>query len=194
MSSAAERVAELVAALGLTPHPEGGFYAETYRAAERVKAEHLPARFGGDRPFSTAIYFLLKSGFPSHLHRLHADELWHFHEGSPLAIHLLEPTGGHRTIRLGPALAEGETFQAAIPAGCWFGAEVLAPDSYALVGCTVAPGFDFADFEMGERGALIAAYPEYRELIERLTGLAGAESAARSVDRHFQPSTAAFEG
>ena len=164
----AERVDELVASLGLVPHPEGGYYHQTYRAAETVRAEHLPERFGGDRPFSTAIYFLLKSGHPSHLHRLKADELWHFHEGSPLAIHLLDPEGAHRTIRLGPRLSEGETFQAAIPAGCWFGAEVAEPDSYALVGCTVAPGFDFADFEMGERGALLAAYPEHREMIERL--------------------------
>lgn len=166
----AGRVDELVASLGLVPHPEGGYYAETYRAAETVRDGHLPARFGGDRPFSTAIYFLLKSGHPSHLHRLHADELWHFHEGSPLAIHRIDPAGKHRTIRLGPRLSEGETFQAAIPAGCWFGAEVLEPDSYALVGCTVAPGFDFADFEMGERGALLSAYPEHGELIERLAG------------------------
>ncbi len=166
----AERVAELVAALGLVPHPEGGFYAETYRSPESVRAEHLPARFGGDRPFATAIYFLLKSGHPSHLHRLHADELWHFHEGSPVAIHILDPGGEHRTIRLGPAIGEGETFQAAIPAGCWFGAEVLVPNSYTLVGCTVAPGFDFADFEMGERGSLVAAYPAQWEMIERLTG------------------------
>ncbi len=165
---AAGRVAELVAALGLIPHPEGGWFAETYRAAESVRADHLPARFGADRSFSTAIYFLLKSGHPSHLHRLHADELWHFHEGSPVAIHWLDPEGRHRTIRLGSALAEGEAFQACIPAGCWFGAEVLAPDSYGLVGCTVAPGFDFADFELGERGALLTAYPEHRELIERL--------------------------
>jgi len=170
MKKGAERVAELVASLGLIPHPEGGFFAETYRAAESVRAEHLPARFGGDRSFSTAIYFLLVSGHPSHLHRLHADELWHFHEGSPVTIHVLEPAGGYRTIRLGAAISEGETFQAAIPAGCWFGAEVLAPDSYALVGCTVAPGFDYVDFELGERAALLAAYPEHRELIERLAG------------------------
>jgi len=168
MKKGAERVAELVASLGLIPHPEGGFFAETYRAAESVRAEHLPARFGGERSFSTAIYFLLKSGHPSHLHRLHADELWHFHEGSPITIHILEPAGQYRTIRLGPEIAGGETFQAAIPAGCWFGAEVLAPDSYALVGCTVAPGFDYVDFELGERGALLAQYPEHRELITRL--------------------------
>ncbi|HEV7671213.1 MAG TPA: cupin domain-containing protein [Thermoanaerobaculia bacterium] len=168
MKKAAERTAELVASLGLIPHPEGGWFAESYRAAERIRAQHLPARFGGGRPFSTAIYFLLKSGHPSHLHRLHADELWHFHEGSPIAIHVLDTAGQHRTIRLGAAISEGETFQACIPAGCWFGAEVVAPDSYALVGCTVAPGFDFADFEMGERGELLAQYPEHRELIDRL--------------------------
>ncbi|HXU33988.1 MAG TPA: cupin domain-containing protein [Thermoanaerobaculia bacterium] len=169
MTQTPERVAELVASLGLVPHPEGGFFAETYRAAESVRADHLPARFGGDRLFSTAIYFLLKSGHPSHLHRLHADELWHFHEGSPITIHVLEPEGGYRTIRLGPAISEGETFQAAVSAGCWFGAEVLEPDSYALVSCTVAPGFDYADFELGERGTLVAEYSEHRELIERLT-------------------------
>ncbi len=166
----AERVAELVAALGLVPHPEGGFFAETYRAALSVRADHLPARFGGDRFISTAIYFLLKSGHPSHLHRLHADELWHFHEGSPITIHVLEPEGGYRTVRLGAQISAGETFQAVVPAGCWFGAEVVATDSYALVSCTVSPGFDYADFELGERAALLAAYPEQRELIERLAG------------------------
>ncbi len=171
-ASTRDRIEELVAALGLVPHPEGGFYVQTYRAAETVRAEHLPERFGGDRPHSTAIYFLLKSGHPSHLHRLKADEIWHFHEGSPVEIQLLEPGlepgGTHRSIRLGPAISEGETFQALIPAGTWFGAEVVEPDAYTLVGCTVAPGFDFADFELGRRETLLAEYPAHRTLIERL--------------------------
>ncbi|HXU44623.1 MAG TPA: cupin domain-containing protein [Thermoanaerobaculia bacterium] len=162
------RVADLVAVLDLAPHPEGGYFRQTYRAAESVGKEHLPARFGGDRRFSTAIYYLLPSGAFSRLHRLRADEVWHFHEGSPLAIELIAPDGEHRTIHLGPNLAAGETFQAVVPAGAWFGAEVLAPDSYALVGCTVAPGFELEDFEMGARGVLLGLYPQHRSLIERL--------------------------
>src|SRR6185295_14950424 len=126
------RVADLVAVLDLAPHPEGGYFRQTYRAAESVGKEHLPARFGGDRRFSTAIYYLLPSGAFSRLHRLHSDETWHFYEGSPLAIELIAPGGEHHTIWLGPNLAAGETFQAVVPAGAWFGAEVLAPDSYAL--------------------------------------------------------------
>ncbi len=121
---------------------------------------------------STAIHYLLPSGSRSHLHRLKSDEVWHFYEGCSLTIHLLgDPLveGGYRTIQLGPDLAAGERFQAVVPAQVWFGAEPCAPESYTLVGCTVAPGFDFADFELGERSALLRDFPEHRALVERLT-------------------------
>jgi len=156
--------------LGLNLHPEGGYFRETYRSVDRLTASALPEQYESDRVFSTAIYFLLRGTQVSRLHRLKSDELWHFHAGSSAAIHLIEPDGGYAELRLGPDLDRGESFQHVIPAGCWFGATVDAADSYTLVGCTVAPGFDFADFELGERNDLLARYPDHREIIERLTG------------------------
>lgn len=146
--------------LGLKPHPEGGYYAQTYRAAQT-----LP----NGRPVATAIYFLLEHDNFSALHRLSSDEMWHFYAGDPLTVHLIEPEGSYRTLRLGPGLEPGQSFQGVVPAGCWFGATVERPGGYALVGCTVAPGFDFADFELAEREALTRLYPQHRTLIERLT-------------------------
>jgi uncharacterized protein len=160
---------DYIRALDLQPHPEGGWYRETYRAAESIPPAGLPARFAGARPFATAIYFLLTADTFSALHRIHSDELWHFYAGSALAVHLIEPAGAARSLRLGPDVENGASFQATVPAGCWFGAEVAATGGFALVGCTVAPGFAFADFELGEREALIRQFSAHRALIERLT-------------------------
>lgn len=159
---------DYIKALDLKPHPEGGWYREVYRSDETVVAEALPERYGNDRPIATAIYFLLTSESFSALHRLKSDEQWHFYAGSPLTVHVIEPDGRPRLIRLGPEIDRGETFQATVPGGCWFGATVEQPESFALVGCTVAPGFDFGDFELGRRDELVRKYPEHRELIERL--------------------------
>lgn len=160
---------QLVNKLGLVRHPEGGWFCETYRASEQISPEALPARFDGSRSFSTAIYFLLAKGEFSALHRIKSDELWHFYSGTPLTIHVITSTGEHQQIRLGSNVADGETFQAMVLAGSWFGAEVSGEGEYALVGCTVAPGFDFADFEMGKRAELMTAYPEHEKLILNLT-------------------------
>jgi len=161
--------ADYIEALNLLPHPEGGWYRESYRAQETVKAAGLPARFAGARSLSTAIYFLLTADSFSALHRLKADELWHFYAGSPLSVHVIEPAGEHRCLKLGADMDKGEYFQVLVPAGCWFGARVEEESGFALVGCTVAPGFDFADFEMGDRAELLQRYPEHRQLIEALT-------------------------
>ena len=154
--------------LGLVEHPEGGYYRETYRAAGR-----LPGARGGDHPsgrtFSTAIYYLLRSGQVSRMHRLRSDELFHYYCGAPFVTHVLDPDGRLETLELGPDPERGQVLQARVPAGCWFGSEVPRPDSFALVGCTVAPGFEFADFEMGRRSGLLERYPDHREIIERLT-------------------------
>jgi len=158
-----------IAALHLQPHPEGGCFAESYRADETMPAAALPARYGGARAFSTAIYFLLRSGEISALHRLKSDELWHFYAGSPLRVSYLTPAGELVERDLGCAPQEGQLPQMAVPRGCWFGSRVPGPDTYALVGCTVAPGFDFADFEMAARADLLAQYPQHRRLIETLT-------------------------
>ena len=158
-----------IRAAGLKPHPEGGWYRETYRSSETVPAAGLPPRFGGARSLSTAILFLLEGQTFSALHRIKADEVWHFHAGGILRISILESDGAAREIRLGVDPAGGAAVQAVVPAGTWFGARLERPDAYALVGCTVAPGFDFTDFEMGDRAALTNQFPGHRAMIEEMT-------------------------
>lgn len=153
--------------LRLNRHPEGGWFAETYRATETIPADALPARFDGARSFCTAIHFLLEQGDFSALHRLKSDEMWHFYAGSPLTVQIITPAGEYREIRLGGNPGQGECFQAVVPAGCWFGAETTG--TYSLVGCTVAPGFDFSDFEMAGPTALTARFPQHAALITRMT-------------------------
>jgi predicted cupin superfamily sugar epimerase len=155
--------------LGLEKHPEGGFYKETYRSGEILQSAGLPARFSGPRVFSTSIYFLLVGSEVSHLHRIKSDEIWHFHEGRTLIIHVIEPDGKHREIELGRDIERGEVLQGVVPAGCWFGGRMKDPDSYCLAGCTVSPGFDFEDFELADRDGSIHEYPHLREIIELLT-------------------------
>lgn len=156
--------------LGLESHPEGGFYRETYRSDEMIGAAALPGRYNGSgRAFSTAIYFLLAGGEFSAFHRLRSDEMWHFYAGDPLTVHVLDERGEYSRHTLGRDGEKGEVFQCVVTKGAWFGAMLEAPDSFALVGCTVAPGFDFRDFEMGGRSDLILCYPEHRSLIEKLT-------------------------
>lgn len=155
--------------LQLQPHPEGGFFREVYRAAEEIPASALPPRFSGNRSFATSIYFLLRAEDISALHRIQQDEIWHFYAGSPLDIHLITPAGEHRVLKLGPDLAGGQQLQQVVSAGCWFGARVPPPGDYALVGCTVAPGFDFADFELADRATLLAQYPQHHAIIDMLT-------------------------
>jgi predicted cupin superfamily sugar epimerase len=155
--------------LRLTPHPEGGHFQEVYRASESVDVAALPARFTGARPFSTSIYFLLEQAQRAALHRIRSDEVWHFYDGFPLTLFVIDEAGTLSMTRLGRDPDAGETLQAVVPAGCWFGASVDAPGAYALVGCTVAPGFDFADFELAERSDLLRRYPQHRDVIEHLT-------------------------
>jgi len=164
-----KRMDDLVRHLGLQPHPEGGWYRETWRATEIIASESLPSRFPAARCHGTAIYYLLGPGDFSALHRIRSDELWHFYAGSTLRIHVIEPNGDCRTERLGSDLAQGDRYQVMVPHGCWFGADVEAENGFSLVGCTVSPGFDFADFELGERRALLRQYPQHKALINALT-------------------------
>jgi predicted cupin superfamily sugar epimerase len=155
--------------LQLTRHVEGGSYREVYRSALSVSRKCLPVFFQGDRNISTAIYFLLQHGQFSAFHRIASDELWHFYFGDPLLIHEINHSGILTTHRLGNNPENGEVFQILIRAGSWF-ASVPAEDSvYALAGCTVSPGFDFADFELAERNLLCAQYPMHSALISRLS-------------------------
>jgi predicted cupin superfamily sugar epimerase len=155
--------------LGLTAHPEGGHFRQTYRAELTIARAALPAGFGGSRAASTAIYFLLQGEDFSAFHRLRSDEVWHFYAGEPVVVHVIEPNKNCSRILLGRDPEAGQVLQAVVPAGCWFASHVVDWNSFALVGCTVAPGFDFEDFEMGKRVELAARYPQHQELIERLT-------------------------
>jgi len=155
--------------LGLQRHPEGGFFKETYRSREVILKQALPQRFGGDRVFSTCIYFLLNKKEYAAFHAIQQDEGWHFYEGSSLTIHIIDPQGEYSAVKLGRDLEHGESFQAVVRAGCWFAAAVNNPEAYSLVGCTVAPGFDFADFEIGDRNRLLDLYPAHKDIIEKYT-------------------------
>jgi uncharacterized protein len=158
-----------IAHLALKPHPEGGFFRESYRSSLVIPESALPATFRGSRNASTAIYFLLAGEDFSALHRLAGDEVWHFYAGSPLLVHSIDPNGNHSVIRLGQNAEANEGLQCVVPGGHWFGSCLERPDTYALVGCTVAPGFDFSDFEMARRADLLAQYPQHRDIIYKLT-------------------------
>jgi len=162
-------VADLISYYQLLPHPEGGYYKETYRCSEQVPQHALPGRFNGDRNFSTAIYFLLEQGNFSAFHKISSDECWHFYAGGPLNVFVISTDGEVSVIKLGNNISAGETFQAVVPAGCWFASAPADNTAYALVGCTVAPGFDFADFELAERNSLISQYPQHEAIINQLT-------------------------
>jgi uncharacterized protein len=187
LAQRAYSAADYIQELALQAHPEGGYFRETYRSDEDCK--HLPTRFtsngAGGRAFSTAIYFLLEQGHFSALHRIQSDEIWHFYDGSPLVITCIAPNGALSEIRLGRNLKNGEVVQTVVPKGWWFGtrlAESTPPletsndglgryelGTFGLVGCTVAPGFDFADFEMPSRARLLQLFPQHRLAIEQLT-------------------------
>jgi predicted cupin superfamily sugar epimerase len=161
---------ELIAALGLRPLPrEGGYFRETYRSADVLPAQALPPRYGRDKPAATAIYYLLTSQTCSALHRLPSDEIFHFYLGDPVTMLQLFPNAGGRVITLGPDLLAGQSPQVVVPRGVWQGSLLASGGVFALMGTTVAPGFDFADYEPGDRDQLSARYPEFADLIRRLT-------------------------
>jgi predicted cupin superfamily sugar epimerase len=160
---------DVIRVLNLQPHPvEGGFFRETYRAAHTLPASVLPAH-GGERAASTAIYYLLKPGHVSELHVLPGDEVFHFYLGSPVRMLQLWPDGSGKEVVLGPDLAAGEVPQLVVPAGVWQGTRLVGATGFALLGCTVAPGFDYADYRGGSRAELIAKWPAFADEIARLT-------------------------
>jgi predicted cupin superfamily sugar epimerase len=155
----------LIETLGLVPHPERGFYAETYRAAARVQA----ASHAGERSASTAIYFLVTADQPvTSLHRLKSDEVFHLYEGGPVDIVRLGANGQADVTRLGLDLAAGERPQVVVAAGTWFGTALASGAPFALMGCTVAPGFEFSDFELADGPKLEAHYPAAADWIRRM--------------------------
>lgn len=156
--------------LGLQKHPEGGFFKEVYRSNELFPGARLPERYQGDRCFSTSIYFLITANDHSKFHKIKSDETWHFYEGSPLNLFVLDnDTQGLGQFRLGREPENGEQMQLTIPKNHWFAAKLATDHGYSLVGCTVAPGFDFADFEMAERQQLITTFPQHQKTINMLT-------------------------
>ena len=150
--------------LQLEKHPEGGFYKRIYESGETLD---FPARVGL-RPYATAIYYLLEGSDVSKLHRLKSDELWHFYYGSALTLHMFDAAGNYFSKKLGDNPEVGAAFCRVVKAGMWFGASVDEGD-YTLSGCTLSPGFDFSDFEMGDKKALLELYPQHCSLIQRLT-------------------------
>lgn len=171
MQCANSRIKALISSLALEKHPEGGFFKECYKSADR--SSDLPASFPADRgsmPFLTSIYYLLESPDYSTFHRIKADELWYFHEGTGLVVHAIEPDGEYRAFALGP----GAGYFCAVKAGSWFAAEAVPLDgatsgAWALVSCAVSPGFDYRDFEIATKVELVAQFPKHRAIVERLT-------------------------
>jgi predicted cupin superfamily sugar epimerase len=159
----------LVKELDLLPHPEGGFYKETYRSLLKVSAQCLPTGFSGERNIATGIYFLIETGNFSALHKIKSDETWHFYYGDALEVIEIDEAGHLKTTLIGPDLLKGETFQYTVKANTWFGSRVAPAGQFSLVGCTVYPGFDFTDFEMAKRNDLIQLYPGHQAIITELT-------------------------
>ena len=157
-----QTIEQLIEALQLEPHPEGGFYRSTIRDEEKLQLVR------GERPLYTSIYFLLRSQDISHLHRLQSDEVWYYHGGSALTIHMIHPDGTYEAKKLGINIANGEQPQILVEKGTIFGSSVEAEDPYGLVGCMVAPGFDFVDFELFTQQELIELYPQHEGIIKKM--------------------------
>lgn len=158
----ANRIDDLIQTLNLQAHPEGGYYSETYKNPGKIVTDR------GERSLSTAIYFLLTSGNHSRFHQLRSDEIWLFHEGSPLTIHILN-ADGYKTLSLGPSDGQQQHPQQLVRAGDIFGATVEAEDSYTLVSCIASPGFDFADFRLLGTQELLAQFPKHHDIIHKLS-------------------------
>jgi uncharacterized protein len=168
-SPATNESATIINSLNLLPHPEGGWYREVFRSDEIIPLSSLPERYKSPHCFSTSIYFLLEKGDFSAFHRISSDETWHFYMGSPLIIYCIQHDGSIQQVLLGNILAEGQILQYTIPRNYWFAAKIQGNSDFSLVGCTVAPGFEFQDFELGQRQILTDLYPQHASLIAELT-------------------------
>ena len=162
-------IKEIISRLDLKPHPEGGYFKESYRSVGMIEESSLDEDYTGKRSYSTCIYFLLTSDAFSAFHRIKQDEIWHFYQGSPIVFHTISESGIHTKTIIGNDLSRGQVPQWVVKGGTWFGAEVMNENSFSLVGCTVSPGFDFADFELPALQELIQLFPEHEEAIRSLT-------------------------
>ncbi|MBQ4819055.1 cupin domain-containing protein [Aquimarina sp. MMG016] len=164
-----QKIESIVAKLQLKPHPEGGFYKETYRSSGIIPKDVLDNEFSGDRNYCTGIYFLLTSENFSAFHRIKQDEMWHYYSGSSLYVHVITPDKNYQRYTVGMDIEEGELPQLVVPAGCWFASSVKNKKDYSLVGCTVSPGFDFDDFELADRESLANKFPDHKDVIREFT-------------------------
>lgn len=160
---------EIIQQLDLQEHPEGGYFKETYRSEGVIPNSSLPKEYIGDRNHSTGIYFLLTSEKFSAFHKVNQDEMWHFYKGNPMKLHMISHDGNYSSVVIGSDLQNGEVPQFTVKGGDWFAGEVIQEGGYAFVGCTVAPGFDFADFVLPKREELIEMFPKHKDIIYRLT-------------------------
>ena len=159
-------VSEYVKLLNLKPHPEGGYYSESYRSSQHFEGS---GEFPAGRKWATAIYFLIEKGNFSAFHRIKSDETWHFYAGDPLEVIEIDSRGEIKTTLVGSDIHNGMQFQYTVPAGLWFASRVYGEGNFSLVGCTVAPGFEYTDFELADRNALVASFPHHSNLISSLT-------------------------
>jgi len=155
--------------LNLIEHPEGGYYKETYRSSGEFTTSTDGETFPNGRAYSTAIYYLLTGGQVSKFHRIRSDEIWHFYAGTSATIHIIHPDSLYQALYLGSDIENGQQFQHIVPAQCWFGVTVDNPAGFFLAGCTVAPGFDFRDFEMADPYKMKQAFPEHNAIIDQLS-------------------------
>ena len=160
---------QLIQRYNLHPHPEGGWYKEVYRSKEYIEAKALPGRYNGNRRYCTAIYFLLEKGEISAFHRIKSDECWHFYAGDPMQVFVIERDGTLGIIELGSDVENGQLFQYVVPANTWFASRPSPGSAYSFVGCTVAPGFEFADLDLADADVLSRQYPEHEQLIRELS-------------------------
>jgi len=160
----------IIAKLGLTPHPtEGGYFSETYRSDQSINQNALHEDYNGPRATSTAIYYLLTPDTVSAMHRLCSDEIFHFYLGDTVEQLLLYPNGSGEIIELGSNVLANQRLQSLVPRNIWQGARLKAGGTFALLGCTVAPGFDFVDYIHGDRANLQSQYPDHKDMISALT-------------------------
>lgn len=160
---------QLISLFSMQPHPEGGYYAETFQSTEWVSENALPGRFTDERKLYSVILYLLEQGDYSAFHRLKSDECWHFYAGGRLQLVMLFPSGFLQTIYIGNNPLAAEHFQFVVPAGCWFAAAPASGTVFTLTGCTMSPGFAYDDFELADRSALTRMYPQHEAVIRQYT-------------------------
>lgn len=163
------RKQKLIQQLDLLPHPEGGFYKETYRSEGSIPKDALPTSYSGERSFSTGIYFMLTADTFSAFHKINQDEMWHFYDGAPIELHMITDAGDYSCVHIGRDLENGEHLQYVVPGGVWFASRVKDNAEFSLLGCTVSPGFDFADFILPNTTEMTKMFPQHARIIAELT-------------------------